>query len=101
MILRQFAKSDWYGLAGAESWSDGQDPYVVYGVPVEYWPVETPDGVTVTVDALGVAVMDNDGDYLNLVQPDRDTALDVAGLILSKPINKRVLVALGFTGSIS
>ena len=97
MELREFGQTDWYGLSGCEPWADGHNPMVAYGVPVEYWPRKVHDtGVTVVVDYSGVAVMGEDDDYLSLDQDDRDTAVDIAELILSKPIDYRVLIALGF-----
>jgi len=96
MELREFTHVDWYGLAGCEPWIEGREPMVAYGVPVGYWPRELPHGLTVIVDAQGIALLEEDN-HLHLEQPDRDTAVGIAELLLSKPINYLVLLALGFT----
>lgn len=56
MELKEFTKTDWYGLAGAERGPNGELPLVAYNA-----------GNFVVVDRNGIYVQFNDGDvYYNL-----------------------------------
>lgn len=98
--LRDFTKTDWYGLAGASRFDDGSEPLVAYGAPAEA-PGDVKSAVVI-VDREGIQVLfvDEEGEdqatrTLSFKTPgDQPGHLDLRPDRFRRPVSRDLLILI-------
>jgi len=103
ITVRRFTPSDWYGWAGAESWTNNQPPFISYGeLYVAEWPERigpTFSGkITVIADAEGIHLHGDNG-YAVLSLKATPELAKIFASSLPNPTNVTQLRKMGFTFS--